>query len=66
MISKIQTDFGSDIFGFGNCFYKKLPTVWKEKRNEWDKLFRDLEVTVETNVEIKHIGLLSKPIQIGD
>lgn len=66
LINKIQTEFGSDTFGFGNRVYEELPQVWKEKGKEWDNLFRNLEVAVETNIEIKHTSLLSKPIMIGD
>lgn len=66
IINKMQREFGADIFGFGNQFYRELPKVWKEKGNEWGELFKDLEVTVETNIDIKHSGLLSEPIKIGD
>ncbi len=66
MIKKIQEEFGVDIFGFGNRFYSDLPKVWKEKGENWEQLFKDLDVTVETNIDIKHTGLLSKPIKIGD
>lgn len=66
IIEKIQKEFGADIFGFGNKFYKELPKVWKEKRNEWNEIFKDLEVTIETNIKIEHTSLLSEPIKMGD
>ena len=66
LIKKVQEGYGADIFGFGNSVYKNIPEVWKEKKDEWDKIFRELEVTVKTNIEIKHLGLLSDPIKIGD
>lgn len=65
-IEKMQKEFGVDIFGFGNRFYKELPKVWKEREKEWDIIFKNLEVTVQTNIEIKHTGLLLEPIKIGD
>lgn len=66
IIEKMQKSYGVDIFGFGNSFYKDFPEVWKEKGKEWDKIFKNIEVTVVTNIEIKHLGLLSKPIKMGD
>lgn len=66
IISKVQKEFGADIFGFGNCFYRDLPNVWREKKGEWETLFKDLKVKVEAKVEIKHTGLLLEPIKIGD
>ncbi len=66
LIEKMQTGYGADIFGFGNSVYKNIPRIWKDKGEEWDKIFRDLDVTVKTNIEIKHLGLLSESIKIGD
>ncbi|NLX64192.1 MAG: Ger(x)C family spore germination protein [Clostridiaceae bacterium] len=66
LIKKVQEGYGADIFGFGNSVYKNMPKVWKEKKDEWGNIFRDLEVTVNTNIEIKHLGLLLEPIKIGD
>lgn len=66
IIEKVQKKFGTDVFGFGNRFYKELPQVWKERKKEWNMIFKNLEVKIETNLEIKHTGLLSEPIKIGD
>lgn len=66
IISKVQEEFGTDIFGFGNSFYRDLPKAWKEKKNEWDDIFRNLKVTVEAKLKLKHTGLLSEPVRIGD
>lgn len=66
LIEKMQKGYGADVFGFGNSVYKNIPKLWKEKGKEWDEVFNDLEVTVKTNIEIKHIGLLSESIKIGD
>jgi hypothetical protein len=43
-----------------------MPSLWKEKEKEWDAIFKDLEVSVNSNIEIANSGLLSKPIKIGD
>ena len=66
IIKKIQREFGVDIFGFGNRFYKELPEVWKEQGEKWSEIYEDLEVSVVTNIDIRHTGLLIKPIKNGD
>lgn len=66
IIRKVQEDFGSDIFGFGDSFYRDLPKVWKEIEKEWDDIFKDLKVTVETKVKLTYTGLLLEPIRMGD
>lgn len=66
IIRKVQEDFGSDIFGFGDSFYRDLPKVWKEIEKEWDDIFKNLKVTVEPEIKLTHTGLLLEPIEIGD
>lgn len=66
LIEKMQKGYGADVFGFGNSVYKNIPKLWKEKWEEWDIIFRDLDVTVNINIEIEHIGLLSDSLKLGD
>lgn len=65
LIKKVQTEFGSDIFGFGYFVYKNIPKVWKQQEDKWDEVFKNLEVKVEPKIEILHTSLLSKPVKIG-
>lgn len=66
VIQKVQNDFDSDVFGFGNTVYREMPSLWKEKEKEWNTIFKDLKVSVNSNIEITNTGLLSKPITVGD
>jgi spore germination protein KC len=66
LIEKMQKGYGADVFGFGNSVYKNIPKLWKEKWEEWDIIFRDLDVTVNINIEIEHTGLLSDSLKLGD
>jgi spore germination protein KC len=66
VVRKVQKDFDSDVFGFGRAFRREMPSLWKVKEKEWDAIFKDLEVSVNSNIEIANSGLLSKPIKIGD
>jgi len=51
-IGKIQSEFGADIFGFGNMIYKKDHALWQKLSADWDTLFPELEVVVNAKVNI--------------
>ena len=43
-----------------------MPSLWKEEEKEWNTIFKDLEVSVNPNIEIVNSGLLTKPVRMGD
>ncbi|TVY09008.1 Ger(x)C family spore germination protein [Paenibacillus cremeus] len=55
-ISGVQEKYGSDIFGFGEAFYRHYPRQWKEWRSDWDNMFRKLSVRVHADVKLKQTG----------
>jgi len=58
VIKKVQSEYGSDIFGFGNNLYKRNPRLWKEIRSEWDALFQSMDVEVECEILIVNTASL--------
>lgn len=56
-IKKVQTEYGIDIFGFGETLHHKYPSKWKTLKNNWDEYFANTEITVTTEIKIKEIGL---------
>lgn len=58
LVKKVQTEFGSDIFGFGSMIYKKNPALWRKIGGDWDALFPKVKVTVESKVRIANSALL--------
>jgi spore germination protein KC len=52
LIRKVQTEYGADIFGFGNLINKKDPALWKKLSPDWDTLFTQLEVVINAKVNI--------------
>lgn len=59
VVKKLQTEFGSDIFGFGKLIYKKNPKIWKQLKDNWDEHFKSLEVEVESNIKIINTATIS-------
>lgn len=66
VIRKVQKEYNSDIFGFGAVVEREHPKVWKAVKHDWDKIFRDIKIEVNSEVNIRGSALRSKPIKVGD
>lgn len=62
-IQKVQTEFGTDIFGFGELFSKKYPKQWKTLEDNWSESFKQIEVKVTSKIKIRNSGILYKPVK---
>lgn len=59
----IQETYNSDVLGYGNKIYKKNPKKWKNIKDNWDTIFKDLEINTEIKINIKTKGSLITTIQ---
>ncbi len=66
LIKKVQNEFDSDIFGFGAKIKAEMPYLWKTIKDDWDDIFKDLDVVVNAQIDIRNSGITSKPIEVGD
>ncbi len=66
LILKVQSEYGSDIFGFGRTVKADMPKTWKKIKNNWGDIFENLEVKVTVDFKIVNKAMLSQPITIGD
>lgn len=53
-----QTVIGNDIFGLGNLIYKDNPMLWQEIEGDWDSIFKEAKLVVETKVDLVNAGVL--------
>ncbi len=60
VIQKVQTEYNSDIFGFGNMIYKKDLKLWKKMDPQWDKLFPSIQVEVQSKVNIVNTSFVKR------
>lgn len=65
IVAKVQREFGTDIFGFGEEVRRKYPKQWRTLRSEWDKHFLDVSVEVTAKVTIVHNSLASNVLHVG-
>jgi spore germination protein KC len=63
-VKKVQQEFGLDIFGFGNVIRQRNPKTWELIEKDWDILFKELKVNINTEVKIRNSGHFSKPIEV--
>ena len=66
VIKMVQQEFQSDIFGFGRIVKAEMPSTWKKIEKNWDLLFKELDVTVHSEIKIKNSALTSTPVKVGD
>jgi spore germination protein KC len=65
LIKKMQKDYNSDIFGFGEAFMKEKPKVSKNFKKSGEDIFGEIKTEVNVHIQIKGSGEISKPITIG-
>lgn len=60
-IKKVQREYKSDIFGFGNIVHKKYPNKWRTMKKDWDSIFSNATIKVNVKVAINRNGLVNTP-----
>ena len=56
-VTKVQKEYGLDIFGLGEVIHRKNPNQWKLLKYDWDKNFSEATIIVKTDLRIKEIGM---------
>jgi spore germination protein KC len=55
-IKKVQQEYKSDIFGFGEVIHRSNPQAWKKLQDNWDQTFLNLPVSVKADIKIRLLG----------
>jgi len=58
VIQKVQTEYQTDVFGFGNCIFKSDPKLWDKISENWDSMFVDVKFEVKPKMIIQNTGLI--------
>jgi spore germination protein KC len=66
LLKKVQTNYKSDIFGFGDIIKRQHPDIWKNIPYTDEKVFSKMQFNVNVDLTIKGSGKISKPIRIGE
>ncbi|MDP1455603.1 Ger(x)C family spore germination protein [Bacillus wiedmannii] len=60
----LEKQYETDIFGFGEAVHQKYPSEWKELKKNWSKQFRKVQVSVQTKLTIRRVGLTGPSLQL--
>lgn len=60
-LNKIQKNYKSDVFGFGEKIHKRYPYIWKKIKNNWKDLYPHLPVEIKVHSWLARTGITSKP-----
>ena len=63
VIRKVQDEFDTDIFGFGQKIYEDLPDVWKQYKNRWDTGFKELGFEISSEIKIRNTAQSGESIE---
>ena len=55
----------ADVFGFGEAIHRDYPKEWETMKDDWDRLFPQIELDIQVNVELHSTGILVKPVIPG-
>ena len=61
-IQNVQENLGIDVFSFGDKIKKRYPSTWKNIEDNWDNVFKELNVELISNIKIRNSEHISKPI----
>ena len=50
----------TDIFGFGNAFYRTDYDLWKEMEGSWRQIFSTLPVDIEVKAVVRRMGMINE------
>ncbi|WP_165822659.1 Ger(x)C family spore germination protein [Paenibacillus montanisoli] len=61
-VKKAQTEWQSDVFGFGLMVHQYQYGAWKSVREEWDTVFSKADVSVTTKIRLVRAGMISSSL----
>lgn len=64
VIHRVQKEYHTDIFGFGEHLHEKLPRTWSKIEKSWKQEFTDVDVVVNSKVKIENSAQTSRSIKI--
>lgn len=62
-LKRVQGEYKTDIFGFGDEIHKKLPRYWNKIKDNWDEIYPDIKVEVNAKVKLRGTGKIIDSIK---
>lgn len=65
LIQKAQTQYDSDIFGFGSKINQFAPDYWDKNKEQWPEQFKKLKCSVQVKVTIDNTATTKDKIKVS-
>lgn len=62
VVTKVQKEFKSDIFGFGDTIHRRHPYQWKKLAADWETVFPDIKLEVKVKLNLTGTGLTGESL----
>lgn len=59
-VKKAQ-ELDADVFGFGDAVHKKYPKQWRSLEDNWDEIFKHIQVEVHVEAKLRLMGRIVEP-----
>jgi spore germination protein KC len=66
VIEKIRNDYRVDAFGFGSIVKREMPDLWGKIHPDWNTIYKDMDINVVVEIDIRNSALIQKPIKMRD
>ncbi|WP_307205376.1 Ger(x)C family spore germination protein [Paenibacillus harenae] len=65
-LRKIQTEYKTDIVGFGQQLQRQNPKKWRALEEKWDQYYKAAEISVSVAITISNTGAIGPPLQLKE
>lgn len=65
LITKLQRETRSDVIGFGQIIKEDKPELWKKIKDDWEKGYTEIPVSVQVRSSIRGSALNSTPLKVN-
>ena len=61
-ITTLQTNYKTDIFGFGEVIHRSNPKEWNKIKNNWEDKFSNLTINIDVDLKILGTGTIKNSL----
>ncbi|XKO56798.1 Ger(x)C family spore germination protein [Lysinibacillus fusiformis] len=58
VLNILQVNYQADVLGFGEAIHRADPKEWKKIKNDWKKIYPEVEVNVKVHVNTQGLGTM--------
>ncbi|MBW7453128.1 Ger(x)C family spore germination protein [Paenibacillus sepulcri] len=66
VLFKVQGRYKVDSVGFGQEIYRNKPRQWKSLKEQWDKKFPQVDVSIAAKLSLNGAGMGGPPLQLNE